>query len=37
MPRITRESLTKKTIDSAKSTGKLYRLRDATVPALPCA
>lgn len=34
MPRITRESLTRKSVESAKATGKLYRLRDATVPGL---
>ncbi|MBB5735900.1 integrase [Xanthomonas arboricola] len=34
MPRISRESLTRKTVDAAKPTGRLYRLRDATVPGL---
>lgn len=34
MPRITRESLTLKIIGAAKPTGKLYRVRDATVPGL---
>ncbi|MEG3791077.1 site-specific integrase [Lysobacter sp. CCNWLW3] len=34
MARITREALTRKTVEAAKTTGKLYRLRDATVPGL---
>ena len=34
MPKITRETLTLKTIQAAKPTGKLYRLRDAAVPGL---
>lgn len=34
MPRITREPLTLKAVNAAKVTGKLYRLRDATVPGL---
>lgn len=34
MPKITRETLTLKTIHAAKPTGKLYRLRDAAVPGL---
>lgn len=34
MAKITREPLTKKAVDAAKATGKLYRLRDATVPGL---
>ncbi|PNS09820.1 tyrosine-type recombinase/integrase [Solilutibacter silvestris] len=34
MPRIIREPLTLKVINQAKPTGKLYRLRDATVPGL---
>lgn len=34
MPRVTRESMTLKAINAAKPTGKLYRLRDASVPGL---
>lgn len=34
MPRITREPLTRKSVESAKATGKAYRMRDATVPGL---
>lgn len=34
MPKLTREPLTRKSVDAAKATGKLYRLRDATVPGL---
>ncbi len=34
MPKVTREALTRKAVDAAKATGKLYRLRDATVPGL---
>ncbi|MFK3846532.1 integrase arm-type DNA-binding domain-containing protein [Stenotrophomonas sp. NPDC078853] len=34
MPKVTREPLTRKAVDAAKTTGKLYRLRDATVPGL---
>lgn len=34
MAKITREALTKKTVDAAKATGSLYRLRDSTVPGL---
>ncbi|MCW5568188.1 MAG: tyrosine-type recombinase/integrase [Dokdonella sp.] len=34
MPKITREPLTRRSVESAKPTGKLYRLRDATVPGL---
>lgn len=34
MPRVTREALTRKTVDAAKATGRAYRLRDATVPGL---
>lgn len=34
MPKVTRESLTEKSIKDAKATGKLYRLRDAKVPGL---
>ena len=34
MPKITRETLTLKTIQAAKATDKLYRLRDAAVPGL---
>ncbi len=34
MPRVTREALTKRTVDAAKPTGQLYRMRDATVPGL---
>ena len=34
MPRITREPLTRKAVESAKATGKAYRMRDATVPGL---
>lgn len=34
MPKITREPLTRRSVESAKATGKLYRLRDATVPGL---
>lgn len=34
MPRVSRESLTMKSISSAKSLDTLYRLRDATVPGL---
>ena len=34
MPKVTREPLTRKTVDVAKATGKAYRLRDATVPGL---
>lgn len=34
MPKVTREPLTRKTVDAAKATGKAYRLRDATVPGL---
>ena len=34
MPKITRETLTLKTINAARPTGKLYRLRDAAVPGL---
>ncbi|MBG3850080.1 site-specific integrase [Xanthomonas sp. WHRI 8391] len=34
MPKITREPLTRRSVDSAKATGKAYRMRDATVPGL---
>ncbi|EKT4088825.1 integrase family protein [Stenotrophomonas maltophilia] len=34
MPKVTREALTRKAVDAAKTTGKAYRLRDATVPGL---
>lgn len=34
MPRITREPMTLKAINAAKPAGKLYRLRDASVPGL---
>ncbi|MCE4371886.1 Arm DNA-binding domain-containing protein [Xanthomonas hortorum] len=34
MPRISREPLTRKSVDAAKPTGRLYRLRDATLPGL---
>lgn len=34
MPKVTREPLTRETVDAAKATGKAYRLRDATVPGL---
>jgi len=34
MPKVTREALTRKTVDAAKATGRAYRLRDATVPGL---
>lgn len=34
MPRLTRTALTKTSVDNAKATGKLYRLRDANVPGL---
>lgn len=34
MPKVTREALTRKTVDAAKATGGAYRLRDATVPGL---
>lgn len=34
MPRITREPITLKAINAAKPAGKLYRLRDASVPGL---
>ncbi|WDJ00326.1 site-specific integrase [Xanthomonas campestris] len=34
MPKITREPLTRRSIDNAKATGKAYRLRDSTVPGL---
>lgn len=34
MAKITREALTQKTVSAAKATGKLYRLRDSTVPGL---
>lgn len=34
MPKVTREALTRRTVDAAKATGRAYRLRDATVPGL---
>lgn len=34
MPKINREPLTRRSVDSAKATGKAYRMRDATVPGL---
>ena len=34
MPKVTRESLTEKSVKDARATGKLYRLRDAKVPGL---
>jgi integrase len=34
MPLLTRAALTKTIVDNAKATGKLYRLRDASVPGL---
>ncbi len=34
MPRVSREPLTRKSVDAAKPSGRPYRLRDATVPGL---